>query len=335
MFLMTDCLDLPRLHRAEGKLGPFAMSIFPMRVICNYLSRFCVLLAITVNPVNGLPALAADGYESPPHTLMATFDQIAEVAGSGHQPFSLSMLTYSEVPHSGASLSDRGYPWEGPPAESPDWLGIKMDTSYFIGLQFAIIAILYVAPESISGWTQEDKDSYSLNKWVENVKNPVWDADEWWVNYILHPYWGATYYIRGRERGFNRSHSFWYSFLLSTIYEFGPEALFEPVSYQDLIVTPVAGYLLGEYLFVPIRKRIRAKGRLFWQDKAVLLITDPLGVVSEELSRIFGVNTRVGFRLQEMAGIQRPIWVGDETEFTLPDRIRIKPKWGLQLRIKW
>jgi hypothetical protein len=311
------------------------MSTFSIRFIYQYLRCFCVLLVIPLNLVNGFPALAADGYGSPPLPSMAGFGQIVEVPWSGYLPFSHVNLTYSEAPDPGASLSGRGYPWEGPPAESPEWRGIKFDTAYFVALQFTAIIVLYLAPEKLSGWTQEDKDSYSFSKWTENVRNPIWDDDEWWVNYILHPYWGATYYIRGRERGFKRSHSFWYSFLLSTLYEFGPEALFEAVSYQDLIVTPVAGYLLGEYLFIPIRERIRAKDRLYWPDKAVLFITDPLGVVSEELSLIFRVNTRVSFLLKEPTGSQRSLWVWDEMEITLPARTRIKPVWGLQLRINW
>jgi hypothetical protein len=39
----------------------------------------------------------------------------------------------------------------------------------------------------------------------------------------------------------------------SLLYEFGIEALFERPSYQDLIVTPVGGLLLGALLFEPIR----------------------------------------------------------------------------------
>lgn len=74
----------------------------------------------------------------------------------------------------------------GPPAKVPDWRGIKRDTAYFIGYQFAVIGALYVAPEAISGWSKEDKQNYSFEKWKENVRNPVWDEDAWWVNYILH-----------------------------------------------------------------------------------------------------------------------------------------------------
>jgi O-acetylhomoserine/O-acetylserine sulfhydrylase len=62
---------------------------------------------------------------------------------------------------------------------------------------------------------------------------------------------------RARERGFDERASFWYSFAMSTAYEFGAEALFEQPSIQDLIVTPVGGVILGEY-FIRLRARIGA-----------------------------------------------------------------------------
>ena len=46
---------------------------------------------------------------------------------------------------------------------------------------------------------------------------------------MSHPYWGATYYIRARERGFGKLASFGYSLVLSTLYEYGPEAFFEEI----------------------------------------------------------------------------------------------------------
>lgn len=38
------------------------------------------------------------------------------------------------------------------------------------------------------------------------AENKVAEILEWpgRPNYILHPYWGAAYYIRARERGFER-----------------------------------------------------------------------------------------------------------------------------------
>ena len=304
----------------------------------QYLCRICALFCILLNILCGVtPALAAKGNEA----------QLSAAWVGSHQtvltkPWSGSMLLQYEKFTEFAAFnavsneSGRGYRWEGPPAEYPDWRGIKWDTFYFVGYQFVVIGIIYMLPESISGWTEEDKDDYSFSKWVNNVRNPIWDEDEWYLNYILHPYWGATYYIRARERGFGRMHSFWYSFLLSTLYEYGAEALFEPVSYQDLVVTPVAGAFLGEYLFSPIRERIRAKsGQLDWSDKTLLFFTDPLGVVSEGTSRLLGVNTTVNFQPLVLKSLPLSSGLPDASEIALPVRTLGKPVWGLHIKIIW
>ena len=96
-----------------------------------------------------------------------------------------------------------------PPAEA-DWNGLGRDTAYLIGYQFIGFLVLYVAPESISNWSEEDKEHYDFSKWVYNVTHPDWDEDKWWINYILHPYWGSAYYLDARGRGFGRWGSFWY-----------------------------------------------------------------------------------------------------------------------------
>ncbi len=171
-----------------------------------------------------------------------------------------------------------------------DWPGLRRDTYYFLGVQFAIIGVLYVLPESVSAWTEEQKEEYSLQKWWDNIRDPVWDKDEWYINYLLHPYWGSTYYIRGRERGFGRMDSFWYSVFLSALYEFGAEALFEKPSIQDLIVTPVGGTLIGLY-FDDVRAGIKAKpGKRGLGDQTVLVLTDPLGAISGGLDSLFGIG---------------------------------------------
>jgi len=171
-----------------------------------------------------------------------------------------------------------------------DWPGLKRDTLYFVGCQLAVTGLLYVMPESVSGWTSEQKRSFTFNKWVEKVKETGFDEDDWYLNYLVHPYWGATYYVRARERGLNKFHSFLYSAFLSSLYEFGVEAFFEPPSIQDLIITPCAGSLLGMY-FEKIREKIKAKGdQQSWYDKMVLVLTDPLGTVSKYTDRMLGIN---------------------------------------------
>jgi hypothetical protein len=173
----------------------------------------------------------------------------------------------------------------------PDKKGRRSDTYYFLAYQAASIAILYALPEDVTGWTQEQKDEYSLSKWWYNVRHPKWDSDDFYINYILHPYWGATYYVRSRERGFDQRSSFWYSAGLSAAYEFGAEALFEEVSIQDVIVTPFGGWLLGEY-FMDVRDRIEARhdgsSKMPFRDRLVLTLTDPLGELNQVVDGWFG-----------------------------------------------
>jgi hypothetical protein len=101
-----------------------------------------------------------------------------------------------------------------------DGAGLWRDTKYFLGYQFGAIAILYAMPESVSGWSDEQKKDYSLSVWWEKTTHPENDSDDFYINYILHPYWGASYFVRARERGYNNWQAFGYSALLSSIFEF-------------------------------------------------------------------------------------------------------------------
>lgn len=260
----------------------------------------------------------------------ATWDPSSPLAA--YAPF----LNHDTGLHETASAQEGGYAWRGAPPTRPDWRGVRRDATYFLGYQFAAIAVIYLAPESISGWDREQKENYSFDKWRNNVSEPVWDEDRWWINYILHPYWGGTYYIRARERGLDRAQAFWYSALLSTLWEYGAEALAEPVSAQDLVVTPVAGFLVGEYLMSPLQKRIRAKpGTLDWSDKALLFMIDPLGVISAETDQLLGVKTTLQWQL---IGQHNPALTPAMGGMTATQAGRLHssaPAWGLQLRADW
>ncbi len=283
----------------------------------------------------GIPPAAAKG------TIVVDSDVIADAAWRSAWLTSAAAvaapLDDETATHPDASSQTPGYRWRGPAAHLPDWRGVRRDTAYFLGYQFAAVAILYVAPEQISGWDSETKDEYSLSKWRENVSNPVWkDGDAWWINYLTHPYWGGAYYIRARERGLDRTQAFWYSALLSTLFEYGPEALFEPVSLQDLVITPVVGSLVGEYLFTPLRQRIRAKpGALDWSDKALLFITDPLGVLNSATDRLFGVKTTLQF---QPIGPGLPLLSSELESHRAATPVQLRrsaPAWGLTLRLEW
>jgi len=213
-----------------------------------------------------------------------------------------------------------------------DIAGLRRDTWYFLGYQVAAIGVLYVAPESFSSWSDEQKDEYSLSKWWENVTHPSWDEDDHFLNYVLHPYWGAAYYVRAQERGYDRTQSFWYSALLSSIYEFGVEALFEPPSIQDIIVTPVGGALVGNY-FMKIRAGIHEReeslGYRRTSDKWLSFVTDPLGSINQQLDELVGVDATVEIRpfLSEIRRREDPAAGSNVSE---TERI-----FGLQFHVEW
>lgn len=172
--------------------------------------------------------------------------------------------------------------------------GLWRDTRYFLAYQVGAIGVLYAMPESVTGWTDEQKSGYSMSVWWDNVTHPDWDSDDHLINYVAHPYWGAAYYVRARERGYDWRTAFWYSVLLSSTYEFGAEALFEEPSLQDLIVTPVLGSLLGEY-FVRVRDdihdNIAARGHRTAKERWVLVLTDPLGGLNRRVRKMMGRDT--------------------------------------------
>jgi len=183
-----------------------------------------------------------------------------------------------------------------------DWLGLTRDTAFLVTYQAVGAAILYALPSSVSKWTSSNKDA-SFEKWWENVQNPRWDHDSWSVNYLGHPYFGATYYTRARERGFDRIDSFLYSAFASALYEFGVEAFFEPPSYQDLIVTPVGGALLGGLVFEPIRDWVKQKPELKWYDHVILIATDPIGALNYAAESLLGIKSDIRVGVPKRGGV--------------------------------
>ena len=175
---------------------------------------------------------------------------------------------------------------------TPDWNGVWRDTGIFFGAQVVAASITLMAPESVSGWSSEEKKN-SFKKYGNNFVHPVFDNDAFYINYILHPYWGATYYTRARERGLDKSSSFFYSTLISSLYEFGAECFYEKPSIQDLIVTPVAGSMVGAFIFEPWRESIKRKKELLWYDHAALIATDPVGVLSLGFEKLFGLKPTI------------------------------------------
>ena len=172
-------------------------------------------------------------------------------------------------------------------------------------------------PESFTHWDKEAmKEQGMFYKWKENVKaGPVWDEDDFTMNYLAHPYCGGVYYMTARSSGFNIFESFSYSVVMSTFFwEYGIEAFAEIPSVQDLVVTPVLGSVVGEIFFI-------TKKRIVRHDKKVLN-SRFLGITS--LFIIDPFNTVLdGFGYKEKVKTQMNIApVGF-------DSFSNKPVWGL------
>ena len=166
------------------------------------------------------------------------------------------------------------------------------------GVNFAMSAakfgVLWLSPESFSMWDKEKIEDVGWRKsWKENVKaGPVRDDDSFFMNGIMHPWGGAIYYMSARSSGYRWWESCIYSGLLSTfMWEYGLEAFAEVPSWNDLIVTPVAGSLLGEGFFIFKRKIVEKDVRILnsrFIGRTALLIMDPVN----EITDVLGYKTR-------------------------------------------
>ena len=59
-------------------------------------------------------------------------------------------------------------------------------------------------------------------------------------------------------------------------------------AYAALVGSPV-----GVFIFEPWRSSIKRKQELRWYDHATLVLTDPIGVLSKGVERIFGIKSTV------------------------------------------
>jgi hypothetical protein len=147
--------------------------------------------------------------------------------------------------------------------------------------------ILSFLPTSITNWDTGGEKPHLAKRWVNNVKEgPVWDKDDWTMNYVAHPYWGAVYYMQGRNAGYGPLGSFLVAFTASTfMWEYGVEAFAEVPSIQDIFVTPIIGSLVGEGFYYASTK-IKANDEEVFNSKVLgitlLTIMDPAFLVMEK-----------------------------------------------------
>jgi hypothetical protein len=202
---------------------------------------------------------------------------------------------------------------------------LAYNSSIYVGSTIIAFGVLWLMPESVTGWDKESmKDGGFWKRWRDNVKNgPVWDHDGFLLNWIMHPYMGGIYYMTARGSGFKRWESFTYSVIMSTFFwEYGVEAFAEKPSWQDLIITPTLGSVIGETFFVLKRKIVQnekkvLKSRLL--GGTVLFLMDPFNQILD------GVGYKTKNKIQVYSSVA-PIDLNPLTGRSV---------WGLQVSMQF
>jgi hypothetical protein len=88
----------------------------------------------------------------------------------------------------------------------------------------------------------------SWRKYKENFGDLVFDRDEPFWNWFVHPISGSQLYLYYRANGYSRTESLGMTIISSTLFEFTIEIYTEPASIQDLYQTPILGSALGVVL---------------------------------------------------------------------------------------
>ncbi len=130
------------------------------------------------------------------------------------------------------------------------WVNTAVLGSAFVGS----LLVLECLPDDATAWNSgELKRTPLFKRWYNHVikEGPVWDHDLPFINFVLHPYAGAAYFMAARSCGFNFWGSLLYSTLISTVgWEFGIEAFMENPSFNDLLLTPIVGSIIGEGFYM-------------------------------------------------------------------------------------
>jgi len=111
-----------------------------------------------------------------------------------------------------------------------------------IGVMYVALWAGYCASQPITVAKIQAKD------WERNVfeiGGVIWDDDSWIWNFAAHPIAGSEYYLYFRSRGYAPKWAFAGSFVTSFVFEELIETFSEPFSFNDFLITPVVGSLLG------------------------------------------------------------------------------------------
>ncbi|MEW6444293.1 MAG: DUF3943 domain-containing protein [bacterium] len=171
-------------------------------------------------------------------------------------------------------------------------------------LQLAGAGYHFMGPENINGWSE---GSYAHIREALHSK-PEWDTDNFFLNYVGHPYAGSCFYLMGRNRGLGIFGSWLVSTCGSVLWEYVYEGLYETPSANDLITTSNVGFLIGEISWQAKKVLVKSDRtrEALWK-KALIFVVDPWDLISRTLH--FG-----------------PLWAADRFQMN-PFCLRARPSY--------
>ncbi len=132
---------------------------------------------------------------------------------------------------------------------------VFLDASFMYGVHWAGYILMFKVIHDENG----NFETYKENLFFNNMR--WWDGDSILWNFIGHPYTGSQTYLYYRGRGYSKAHSFYGSFLASFLFESTIEILDQSFSFNDAIITPGLGFLLGNYFEKASLKLINSDSR--------------------------------------------------------------------------
>ena len=138
--------------------------------------------------------------------------------------------------------------------------------------------VLFALPREVTHWPDNAWSTLGSNFKRAYTSPPVWDKDDWTVNYVGHPLQGAYYFntLRSQNCSFLASAAF--NLFHTLVWEYVLEAGLEQPSAQDLITTPLAGIALGELAHFLTQKMHR--GGFTTAEKILVTVINPAYVIN-------------------------------------------------------
>lgn len=142
------------------------------------------------------------------------------------------------------------------------------DRKHSMGENIKQLSAIYGLTWALYPVTQPEvfREKGSGTNYGNNLGKLVFDKDEPFWNWIVHPLSGSQLFLYYRANGYSRISSLAMTFISSTLFEFTVEIYTEPASVQDLYQTPVFGAFLGvglEKLSMYLLNTGNAFGRFF------------------------------------------------------------------------